>query len=265
MSARLLCLSTVTLVVVPSLLGCGVSSPSEAEVSRSGITASEPENPDVEAPEAIADARDAITRAFGPLSSEDTAVAAMPDGYGHLDPQRHVPRDLLEKAVSYFDAHKEAFPNQAFLTIVDFKPRSDRYRFFLVDLRTGAVERYHTTHGRGGDLDHDGYVETFGNEVDSGKSSLGFARTAEVYWGTYNRSLRLDGLSATNSRIRERAIVFHSFDGVKEENIIQPRTRGCVTLDWAIKDIVLDKIKEGSLMYVGVAGKPHASVAAVGP
>ncbi|MGE0526433.1 MAG: murein L,D-transpeptidase catalytic domain-containing protein [Bdellovibrionales bacterium] len=172
--------------------------------------------------------------------------------YNHLDPKHWVPSNLLKEAVLYFDKNKSKFPNKAYLTIVDFKPRSDRYRFFLINMDTGKVERYRTTHGIGSDTDNDGRAERFGNENGSGKSSLGFVRTAEVYWGKYRRSVRLDGLSSTNSNIRRRAIVFHGWDNVKEAPVIQGRSWGCITLDWDIKDKVLDKVKEGSLMYVGL-------------
>lgn len=42
-------------------------------------------------------------------------------------------------------------------------------------------------------------------------------------------------------------------DGVKEANVIQAMTWGCIALDWTVKDAVLDKIKEGALLYVGVS------------
>jgi len=173
--------------------------------------------------------------------------------FDHLDSQHLVPTRLLKTTVEYFAANKNRFPNQNYITVVDFAPHSAKYRFFLINTQTGAVERYHTTHGRGGDLDNDGYAESFGNIVDSHKSSLGFVRVAEVYSGKYKKSLRLDGLSETNSRVRERAIVFHGWDGAKEANVKQGRSRGCITLDWKVKDGVLNKIKEGSLMYVGLS------------
>ena len=136
--------------------------------------------------------------------------------YAHLDPTGIVPSDLLRDAVVYFDANKSRFRNQAYITVVDFKPRSDSYRFFLVNMETGSVERYHTTHGLGSDKNEDGWAEIFGNVINSGKTSLGFARTAEVYVGKFRRSLRLDGLSSTNSNIRERAIVFHGWDNANK-------------------------------------------------
>ena len=220
-----------------------------------------PDNPgegfDRESPAAIQRAHEIINRDFaGAVTlnqiSMRTRARALAD-YEHLDPNREVPLDLLRDAVAYFDANKQRFPNQAFITIVDFKKRSNISRFFLINMETGAVEKYHTTHGINSDKENDGYAKTFGNVINSGKSSLGFVRTAEVYEGKFKRSVRLDGLSTTNSNIRDRAIVFHGWDKVHEANVIQGLSWGCITLDWTVKDGVLDKIKEGSLMYVGVS------------
>jgi hypothetical protein len=220
--------------IAPSLEGVDRESPEEIEAARQRI---ESEFADAIEPDSIPHSRKATTL----------------DRYSHLDPKKWVPTNLLKNAILYYDANQTKFPNKNYVTIVDFSPRSDRYRFFLVNLNDGSVERYRTTHGVGSDVDDDGFAESFGNVLDSGKSSLGYARVGEVYSGTFKRSLRLDGLSSTNSRMRERAIVFHGWDGVKETGVIQQRSWGCITLEWTVKDAVLDKIKNGSLIYSGLS------------
>lgn len=214
---------------------------------------------DRQTPEEIEAARKIIERDFAGAVDPKTFNKSTQDEilarYQHLDPNNWVPSDLLKDAVLYFDANKERFPNQAYITVIDFKPRSDNYRFFLIDMATGEVERYRTTHGIGSDKNNDGFAESFGNVINSGKSSLGFIRTAEVYYGKYKRSLRLDGLSSTNSNVRARAIVYHGWDKVKEAPVIQGLSWGCPTIDWQYKDAILDKIKEGSLFYIGVSAK----------
>jgi hypothetical protein len=196
-----------------------------------------------------ADFADAIDPSILPVSEQARILTK----YKYVDPSNEVPQDLLTEAILYFDTNKSKFANQAYITVVDFAPRSDRYRFYLVNMNDGSVERYHTTHGIGSDPKDTGYATSFGNVENSGKSSLGYVRTAEVYSGKYKVSVRLDGLSDTNSNIRERAIVFHGWDDVHEANVKQGLSWGCITLDWKIKDGVLEKIKEGSLMYVGVS------------
>jgi hypothetical protein len=217
------------------------------------------EGVDVESPQQIEQARQRIEREFGNAIQPEMMTPAYRANiiakYAFLDPKHEVPTDLLEAAVTYYDANLDKFPNPNYITIVNFKPRSDRYRFFLVDMKTGAVEKYHTTHGKKSDPKNSGYATKFSNVISSAKSSLGFVRTAEAYDGTYKHAVRLDGLSTTNSNIRARAVVFHGWDGVKEANVIQKMSAGCITLDWTVKDAVLEKIKEGSLMYVGVSKK----------
>ena len=212
---------------------------------------------DRQTPAEIESARAQIERDFAHQIEPRSLSAAQKNrilaNYGHLDPKHEVPSDLLSDAVTYFDANKASFPNQAYITIVDFSKRSNTQRFFLIDMTTGEVAKHFTTHGIGSDRDKNGFAERFGNVDGSGMSSLGFVRTAEVYTGKFQRSVRLDGLSTTNSNIRARAVVFHGWDGVKEDARIQGLSWGCITLDWTIKDGVLDKIKEGSLMYVGVS------------
>ena len=208
---------------------------------------------DLQTPEELANARAIIKRDFAHAVDPSTLSPFdrvwVLSNYTHLDPNHEVPADLLQDTVLYFDTNKDSFPNKEHLVIVDFKPRSDFYRLYIVNMTNGSVEKFHTTHGINSD-DHD-YAVVFGNVIGSGKSSLGFIRTAEVYSGAYKRSLRLDGLSTTNSNIRDRAIVFHGWDKVKEANVIQGLSHGCITLDWTVKDAALDKIKGGALMYIG--------------
>ncbi len=245
----------LTVVALPLLLASCASEVGDDAVasSQAATTDAVTENPDVESPAEIAAARAAVERDFDHATDpSEIAAKTVPRGYAHLDPDHVIPENLLKTAITYFDERKASFPNKNYITIVDLKARSDKYRFFLVDMETGAVERYHTTHGRGGDTDDDGYAEGFSNVPKSLKSSLGFVRTAEVYTGKYGVSVRLDGLSTTNSNIRERAVVFHGWEKAHEANVKQGRSAGCITLDYAVKDPVLQKLKEGSFMYVGL-------------
>jgi hypothetical protein len=175
------------------------------------------------------------------------------DRYAHIDPLNLVPDNLLRRALVYFDENRASFTNRNYLTIVDFLKRSNRVRLFIVNLKSGSVWPLRTTHGAGGDLDDDGYVETFSNAVNSKKSSLGFYRVGEVYRGKYGRSIRLDGLSTWNSNVRRRAIVIHGSNYVHEANVIQGRSAGCFALDWDVKDLAVDKIHGGSLFFVGLS------------
>jgi hypothetical protein len=210
---------------------------------------------DVESPAEIARAHAKIDALFNdavqPEALSPSEQIQILSKYGHIDPRNEVPTDLLKTALLYFDKNQDKFSNKNYIAIVDFKPRSDKYRLFIINIASGAVEKYHTTHGL--HSDKNGYAVAFGNVVNSGKSSLGFIRTDHDYVGKFGRAVRLDGLSSTNSNVRERAVVFHGWDEVHEKNVIQGLSWGCITLDYAIRDHVLDEMQDGALMYVGVS------------
>lgn len=184
-------------------------------------------------------------------ASETAQVLAK---YSHLDPNRVVPSALLQKAVVYFEANKSRFANQRYLSVIDFSKKSTKARFYIVNLASGAVWAIHTAHGSGSDRNHDGLAESFGNVSGSGKTSLGHYRTAETYTGKHGNSLRLDGLSSTNSNARSRAIVIHAANYVSESAVIQGRSLGCPAITPSYRDKLIGQIKNGSLIYAGLSG-----------
>lgn len=211
------------------------------------------ENPDQESPERIQSIREQIKEEFAETDESRFDKEISLSAFDHLDPRGLVPSDLLRQTMTFYVQNQKKFSNQNYISIVDFTPRSNKYRLYVINLKTGFVERFRTTHGEGSDSNQDGFAESFGNVPGSKKSSLGYVRTAEVYNGTFGRSLRLDGLSSTNSRIRERAVVFHGWSPVVEANQIQPLSWGCVTIDLDYRDGIIDKIKNGSLIFVGLS------------
>jgi len=184
-------------------------------------------------------------------TSEKSQILA---NYSHLDPNHLVPTDLLEKAVTYFEANKSKFANQNYISVIDFSRKSTKSRFFVINLASGAVWAVHTAHGKGSDSNNDGVAESFGNVSGSGKSSVGFYRTAETYQGKNGYSLRLDGLSSTNSNARSRAVVVHGANYVSEAEKIQGRSLGCPAVTHDFRDKLINQIKDGSMIYAGLSG-----------
>lgn len=213
------------------------------------------DGPDPQSPAEIAaaNARVAIDFLGAVNTTRLTRAARLPilRNYGHLDPNKEVPTKLLEEAVVYFDQNQSRFPNRTHITIIDYAKHSNKARFYVINMSTGAVDKHWVIHGWGSDTNDDGLAESFGNVVNSGKSSLGFVRTAEIYSGKFGRSVRLDGLSKTNDKMRERAVVLHGFDEAYERPVKQGLGWGCPALDYAVKDAVIDKVAQGSLMYLG--------------
>ena len=99
-------------------------------------------------------------------------------------------------------------------TVVDLRMHSKQKRLWTVNVQTGELLFHEvTTHGRGSDSDHNGYLDSVSNTQNSKKSSVGLYKTAEVYNGKHGRSLRLDGLEeGFNDNARDRSIVIHGAD-----------------------------------------------------
>ncbi len=216
------------------------------------------EDLDLESPAVIQEAKERIAREFAGSEvqpMDESTLNQILKSYAHLDPKHYIDTAILKKTVLYYDKNKSSFPNPDFVTIVDFTPRSDKYRLFVIDMKSGLVERFHTSHGVGSDKNADGFAERFSNVPNSGASSLGFARTTDTFVGHYGRAVRMDGLSSTNSNIRERAVIYHGWDQVHEKNVIQGMSHGCITLDYAVKDGVLDKVKGGSLVNMAFTSR----------
>ncbi len=168
--------------------------------------------------------------------------------YSQLDPDKIIPNGLLQTAYNYFHTHGSQIANQRYMGIIDYKQHSSKERFYIVDMDSGRVDKYLVAHGKHSDRNNDGYATKFSNTIDSKKSSLGFFLTAETYFGSNGYSLRLDGLSATNSNARERAIVIHPADYVSAGNQIG-RSFGCPAIELRYHQMIIDQIKEGALIF----------------
>lgn len=171
--------------------------------------------------------------------------------YSHLDPDKLIPANLLETAIKYFDKNLASITNQRFLGIIDFKQHNSKERFYIIDMQSGYVSRYLTAHGKNSDPDFDGFATKFSNTPDSLKSSLGFYLTAETYDGQNGYSLRLDGLSKSNSNARERAIVIHGANYVSPGEKIG-RSFGCPAVEMRYHQELIDLMKDGALIYAGL-------------
>lgn len=168
--------------------------------------------------------------------------------YSHLDPGKVVPARALSQAVAYLKKYGSGFTNDDHMVVIDYRQHSSKKRFYLIDLRTGRVERHVVAHGSGSDPDNDGYATKFSNTSGSNATSLGFYRTLGTYSGKWGYSLRLQGLSSTNSNAYSRAIVIHGASYVSESGRAG-RSWGCPALDLNVSASVITRIKNGALIY----------------
>ncbi len=175
------------------------------------------------------------------------------ENYTALDPMGLIPPSLLETALLYYHENSHLLERHDYLTIVNLRAPSSQKRMFILNMNTGVVWPLHVAHGAGSDRDNDGLATEFSNTVNSNMSSLGFYRTAEAYRGAHGRSLRMDGLSESNSKVRERAIVIHGADYVKDRERKQGRSWGCFAVSRKARDQVVSILQEGTIIYAGLA------------
>lgn len=160
-----------------------------------------------------------------------------------------LPQAALTHALEYLEANTDHIPNQQYLTLIDFSRFSGEPRLFIINLQTGEYDSLLTAHGKGSDVENTGYAQVFSNIVDSHTSSLGFYLAAEEYVGEYGRALRLDGLSESNSRARERSIVIHGARYVDRKLEKMGRSFGCPAVEYKWINTVVDRLAGGSLIF----------------
>jgi L,D-transpeptidase catalytic domain len=243
-SFKLRALFSVALLACAPLAGCAGADPTADD-----------EDP-AQGEEALEGEAEELTGFSAPTQAQkDDAMAA----HSNLDPQGIVPRDLLASAVGFFEVNRSRINNDNFITVIDFGRHSGKKRFFLINMNSGAVESHVVAHGLGSDRGHTGMVQSFSNVSGSSATSNGFYLAAETYEGKHGRSLRLDGLSKSNSSARSRAVVIHGASYVNSGASKQGRSNGCPALDSDVKDSVISKIKGGSLIFAERAGSGGGS------
>ena len=193
-----------------------------------------------------------------PNMTTPTGSEVLKNNYSHIDPGHLVNDNILRAAILYYDVNLANIANKDFMTVIDFNLHSNQRRMFLINMKTGAVSAFLTAAGVNSDPDQDGYATLFSNVVDSHQSSLGFALTSSTYQGQNGYSLRMHGLSVTNSKIYERYIVVHGTAKYvfEDKNLAKNKSWGCPAVDDSVNRGLIDRIKGGSLVYFSHASLP---------
>ena len=146
-------------------------------------------------------------------------------------------------------------PDRLYYAITDFSLHSGTERIWIVDLLEGSLLwNLHVTHGEGSSGSSDAYATTFSNINDSHQSSLGMMKGAEIYWGSFDKSMRIDGMESTyNGLVRSRAIVMHGADYARPEFVDTygraGQSWGCPALDDRLVGDVVEYLSDGSMMF----------------
>jgi len=173
----------------------------------------------------------------------------------HLSLTNKPNREAHEEALRYFNEHSSGIRNKKYLTVIDFTKPSYVKRMFVFDLETNEAERYLVAHGK-----NSGYIyaRDFSNEIGSHQSSRGFFITGDKYHGEHGPSLRLHGKEkGVNDNAFRRDIVIHGADWVSYKAVLLNwgrlgRSWGCPAVPMSEVDEVVEKLKDGSLLYIYV-------------
>ena len=156
------------------------------------------------------------------------------------------------KGYNYLLQHNDIKKSNLF-TIIDYSRPSTKKRLFVLNMESGEIV-FNTlvAHGQNSGFN---YATQFSNETESHKTSLGFYITLETYTGTNGYSLKLKGCEkGINDKAYERAIVLHGADYVSETFIQNKgylgRSYGCPALPLALHKKIIDKIKNGSCVFL---------------
>lgn len=171
-----------------------------------------------------------------------------------LDPYRRVRPELMQRAMAALDVHHRRVPLRDRMYIVDFRKFSGDERLFEVDLYSGHVTAFRTSHGRGSDPQHSGFARDFSNTPDSHMSSLGAYATAGPGWGPQQGpNVLLDGLEYSNDRARDRAIIIHGADYADPTFLAREgklgRSYGCFSTAHADLPMLRDRMGVGRLLF----------------
>ncbi len=181
-------------------------------------------------------------------------------------PPRRLEAGLFATALAKYRGYFCAFgrtAGPAIIVVVDFSKHSNEPRLYRIDLRNGdgLDAPIRVAHGIGSDPDDDGYASFFSNVQESLTSSLGAALGAERYSGINGLSLRLDGLEPSNSQMRARDIVVHSYAPEHRRYFnaqhVAVRGRpgsseGCFVVEPDKREWILQTLENGGFLFAGL-------------
>jgi hypothetical protein len=150
--------------------------------------------------------------------------------------------------------------NEKIISIADFSLPSSKKRLFVIDLEKKKVLfNTYVAHGMNSGKE---YASQFSNTPESSKSSLGFYETSGTYMGKNGYSLHLEGLEkGINDNAHRRDIVMHGADYVNESYVNMQgyigRSQGCPAVPEKLHKPIIDKIKNGSCLFIYSTDKKY--------
>lgn len=174
----------------------------------------------------------------------------------HLD--KEISLSTFYRAVSGYEKIKNK--KEDILTIIDYSKPSLEKRFYVIDLN--KEELLYSTYVMHGKNSGDNYATDFSNIINSYKSSPGFFKTSYAYNGQFGYSLKLQGLEkGINDNAMKRSIVLHGskYATPFKSTPMLSKSLGCPAIPTELAQPVIDKIKDGSVMYIHTDKKEYLS------
>lgn len=189
-----------------------------------------------------------------------------------------VPEIPLRQALYFYEKNKHKFSKQRYISIADYSQRSDKKRFFILDMETGEVRKEKVSHGSGsrgsvkaGDPNHDGMIDRchHGNNIRDRENMTraGFFVTRDYYqsskhtrmrngvreWpyldSNNNNGLRMEGLTpGVNDEAMSSGVVMHGA-WYNDVSNIMGRSYGCPAFESSVAPSVLSILRGGTLYY----------------
>ena len=219
----------------------------------------------------FASARERVERVYRPYAVPIAAPALAEGVEPTPTPAHRLDKTLLDTALDSYNRNicrksqgRGFGPVQ--IVVVDYAKPSSQPRLYAVNLVNGQGldTPVAVAHGVGSDRDDDGIADRFSNVYNSLASSLGAARGGELYTGINGLSLRLDGLDHSNSSMRVRDIVAHSYQPERRRyfnaSLVQIRggkpgmSEGCFVVAPHLREWLFGILRDGGFLYAGLGG-----------
>ena len=161
--------------------------------------------------------------------------------------QTSIPYDKIEQVKGFIKGEKY---NQELAIFINFRIPSNKFRFFIYDLKNNKVlEKAIVAHGSGSVVKGTNNL-TFSNTENSYQSSLGKYEIGSSYIGKFGKAYRLKGLDKTNSNALKRAIVLHSYYCISD---VETKELACLGLGCPMLSPNFFKVAE---KYIDGSKKP---------
>jgi len=194
--------------------------------------------------------------------SSNTKFGRLPVNEKSLRTGANRDNDAFSNVLIHLRSYRKVIKNTRYLTIIDYSKPSNVKRMYLIDMKTGRVEKFLVSHGKNSGW---AYATACSNRRESCQSCRGFFVTGQKYSGKHGTALQLHGLEkGVNDNALRRGIVMHGANYVSVRSVMLNggrlgRSLGCPAIPAEVAESVINRIKGGSLIYIHAGDKCCAS------